>query len=1214
MKPSYFYQSLSWILGLGTLFVLPITTVQLMAFPPVAVAQSSQNSARSENQIQVIAEGITVKVISGESSGSGVIIKNQNQVYTVLTNQHVIEPNQPLQIQTNDGKIHPATLVNNIDFQGKDLTLIQFQANENYTVANLANLAAVKNKDSIYAAGYPYESEPNQPFVFTTGQVLYIPPKPFREGYQIGYNNDIQKGMSGGPILNVYGQVIGINGIHAEPLWGNPYIYEDGSKPTAAEQDLASRCSWGIPIETFAELAGNFAPTASLPQTRQTPIAPNNIVSPIANDVNNIAEKITVKIEWQNGNGSGVIVAKQGNTYYVLTAEHVVRNKLNFQVVTPDGKSYPVTVNETNVKTLPGVDLAVIQFISNEIYPVATLANYDFKNSGFIFAYGWPANQLTNTQTPDFFSAGNIFAQNYGDFQGQYSTSLSYGYELVYTNITASGMSGGPLLDNRGQLIGIHGRADGEIASEQVGQGGISIQLGYSLGIPIRSFLTQLQPLGIQPEWLKVQTGIPPAFTEAEINTIITAILKNVASPTHSQDIVAWLNYGNQLWRLGKNQEALNAFGQVVTLQPKSYLGWYGKGLTLYSMFQYTEALNAFDQAIQNSPPNFAPPWYWRGQALVQLKRYEDALAAIKKALEMDRKNFTFHFRRGYILAELLKRYQEAIVAYTEAININHHPFFYNNRGLAYSNLKNYQQAISDYNQAIQLNPNDAVAYSNRGNAYSNLKDYEKAISDFNQAIQLNPNDADVYTNRGNVYSDLKDYEKAISDFNQAIQLNPNLTEAYNNRGNVYSDLKNYEKAISDLNQAIQLNPNYAEAYNNRGIAYRNLEDYEKAISDFNQATQLNPNLAEIYNNRGNVYSDLKDYEKAISNFNQAIQLNPNYAEAYTSRGNVYYYLKDYEKAIYDYNQAIQLNPNDAEAYYNRGHVYANIGNEETAISDFQKSAQLYKQQEKTADYQDALNRIARLHNTNQTTESNSDPYLAYVQQGKTYYRLGNYTAAVNEFTQAININPNYFLAYNGRGNIYFMLKEYEKAISDYNKVLQLNPNFDAAYNNRGVAYFNLKNYQQAISDYNQAIQLNPNNADAYNNRGVAYFKLKNYQQAISDYNQAVIQNQDFWPAMINIGLIKYEMGEISVAIQQWQKAIEINNQAAEPLLALAVALYHQGEIEKALAMAEAALKLDHSFSQLEVLRENLWGDKLLADAEKLLKTPRIQAFLSQNR
>jgi hypothetical protein len=78
----------------------------------------------------------------------------------------------------------------------------------------------------------------------------------------------------------------------------------------------------------------------------------------------------------------------------------------------------------------------------------------------------------------------------------------------------------------------------------------------------------------------------------------------------------------------------------------------------------------------------------------------------------------------------------------------------------------------------------------------------------------------------------------------------------------------------------------------------------------------------------------------------------------------------------------------------------------------------------------------------------------------------------------------------------------------------------------------------------------------------------------------------------------------------QWNKAVAIDSKLAEPQFALAVALFTQGEQEKGLAMAEAALKLDKQFGDTAYLKKNAWGDKLVADAQKLLASPRVQAVL----
>jgi serine protease Do len=57
--------------------------------------------------------------------------------------------------------------------------------------------------------------------------------------------------------------------------------------------------------------------------------------------VDQIARQVVVQIFGQNP-GSGVIISQQGQTHYVLTAAHVVPSPDEYEVITPDGKVYPI--------------------------------------------------------------------------------------------------------------------------------------------------------------------------------------------------------------------------------------------------------------------------------------------------------------------------------------------------------------------------------------------------------------------------------------------------------------------------------------------------------------------------------------------------------------------------------------------------------------------------------------------------------------------------------------------------------------------------------------------------------------------------------------------------------------------------------------------------------------------------------------------------------
>jgi S1-C subfamily serine protease len=230
--------------------------------PPVKVfAQpSSQHSAK---QLQHLAESITVKVLSRNFLGSGILIHKQGNIYTVLTNAHVLKSgHSPYQVQTPDGRIYTATLSSKSDrsgrsyFSGDDLAMLQFRSANTYTLASLGSTSTLSVGNEVFAAGFPFDPERNQDkgFVFETGQVSLVLKKALQGGYQIGYTNDIQKGMSGGPLLNRTGKLVAINGMHAEPLWGNPYVYQDGTEPEAPLREEMSQYSWGIPIETFVKV------------------------------------------------------------------------------------------------------------------------------------------------------------------------------------------------------------------------------------------------------------------------------------------------------------------------------------------------------------------------------------------------------------------------------------------------------------------------------------------------------------------------------------------------------------------------------------------------------------------------------------------------------------------------------------------------------------------------------------------------------------------------------------------------------------------------------------------------------------------------------------------------------------------------------------------------------------------------------------------------
>jgi serine protease Do len=172
------------------------------------------------------------------------------------------------------------------------------------------------------------------------------------------------------------------------------------------------------------------------------------IASASTPDVEKVAKTITVRIEGAS-RGSGIIIERRGKTYTVLTNAHVMQNVGDYAIVAPDGKCYPIEFE--TIRRLPQIDLAIFLFSSPVSYSVAQLGNSAQLNLGqVVYAGGW-ANSGANRNVQS-----RVFLASQGELT-EIDSPLDSGYSLTYTNLVRVGMSGGPLLDERGKLIGING-------------------------------------------------------------------------------------------------------------------------------------------------------------------------------------------------------------------------------------------------------------------------------------------------------------------------------------------------------------------------------------------------------------------------------------------------------------------------------------------------------------------------------------------------------------------------------------------------------------------------------------------------------------------------------------------------------------------------------------------------------------------------------------
>ena len=226
---------------------------------------------RSPEKIEQRAREITVKVISERNAASGILIDKRGSTYFVITNRHVLQSDNNIKIGIFDDRLYSATLVKSVDFQSADLVLLSFQSNALYAAARLGKSSDLEIGAWVFSTGFPMRS---QAWKFAEGQYTLSTPRPLQYGYAFGYSSAVEKGMSGGPVMDAYGRVIAINGVHANPLWGKPsYRYSNGDKPCDPINEEMTSLSWAIPVETIIKFMPDLrvAPIESVDKNESFP-------------------------------------------------------------------------------------------------------------------------------------------------------------------------------------------------------------------------------------------------------------------------------------------------------------------------------------------------------------------------------------------------------------------------------------------------------------------------------------------------------------------------------------------------------------------------------------------------------------------------------------------------------------------------------------------------------------------------------------------------------------------------------------------------------------------------------------------------------------------------------------------------------------------------------------------------------------------------------
>lgn len=296
--------------------------------------------------------------------------------------------------------------------------------------------------------------------------------------------------------------------------------------------------------------------------------------------------------------------------------------------------------------------------------------------------------------------------------------------------------------------------------------------------------------------------------------------------------------------------------------------------------------------------------------------------------------------------------------------------------------------------------------------------------------------------------------------------------------------------------------------------------------------------------------------DEAIKLFTEAIAIAPSFTEAFLNRSILFLKAKEFEKASNDAKKAYSLNPIEPSIKKQLGKCYYELGYIDSAVFFIESGSQNSELSDDDLFY---------LANINIEIENYSEAIDAYTQllerypansnllnqRGISYFKIGEYLKAEEDFLAALEHNPENISIYANLANAAIEANDEEKALNYIDRGLE------KATGETKVEFLILKgNYlykngklAEAKEVYQEAYNLSKENPVILTNQASVMIEMGEYESAIEKCTMAIELNPEFMPAFFNRG-IAYEMvKDTKQACLDWEEAFILGSTKAEEFL-----------------------------------------------------------------
>lgn len=413
---------------------------------------------------------------------------------------------------------------------------------------------------------------------------------------------------------------------------------------------------------------------------------------------------------------------------------------------------------------------------------------------------------------------------------------------------------------------------------------------------------------------------------------------------------------------LGDSQGELNAWEQVVSLQPNNLSARREKAFAHYRLKEFDKSIAEFEALTKADPgnsdnflalsdlyrltgqnsaaldaanraaqlkPNSPIVLFTLGGSHLAVKNYDRAIEAFRSAINL-KTNLTAESYYYIAAAQMAQgKYSEGAENLKKSLaqpaklypENNFKSFVYRALATCYGQLADFNQAINYLSEIKKAGFDDSNLYVDLSWWQSLLGEDQNALEAATLAINKDSGNAAAYTNRCRANFTLKRLPEAEQDCKKALEFNPNDGETLFYFSRVLRDTNRKKEADATNKKAIALleketglktaNPEIvANKMQNQTAPAAGSSDAGEGINYLLSVNVASPYSAYIL---GNAYFDDNQLGKAINAYKMSIQRAPRFPLAHLNLGIVYFIQNDKKSALAQYAELVKIDRRRAD-------------------------------------------------------------------------------------------------------------------------------------------------------------------------------------------------------------------------------------------------------------------------------------------------------------